>query len=94
MCTMGKYLEGKDRQSVNAAKITIINSGRSKDNRAIHLIRCLPFFLSYYDFILFAEHLSGKDNIAADALSRNNLSLSSINRSIMLPNCQLSSLGS
>ena len=59
----------------NAAVVAIINSGRSKDNLAMHLVRCLTFFLSYYDFVLFAEHLPGKDNIAADALSRDNLPL-------------------
>ena len=58
----------------NTAMVAIINSGRSKDNQVIHFMRCLTF-LSYYGFILLAEHLPGKDNIAADALSRNNLTL-------------------
>lgn len=83
----GKVSGGERPSSVHAAKITIINSGRSKDNRAMHLIRCLPFFLFYYDFIRFAEHLSGKDNTAADALSRNNLSLfhQQVNHAAKLP---------
>ena len=59
----------------NAAVVSIINSGRSKESRAMHLIRCLSFFLSHYDIILYAEHLPGKDNIATDALSRYNLPL-------------------
>lgn len=59
----------------NAAVVAIINSSKSKNNRAMHLIRCLTFFLSHYDMILVAEHLPGKDNIAADALSRDNLPL-------------------
>ena len=59
----------------NAAVVAIINSGRSKDSRAMHLIRCLTFFLSHFNMILFAEHLPGKDNVAADALSRDNIPL-------------------
>ena len=53
----------------------------------MHLMRFLTFFLSYYGFILFAEHLLGKDNIAADALSRNNLSLfhQHVNHAAKLP---------
>ena len=77
MCTVESNWRGKTVKCVcnNAAVVAIINSGRSKDNRAMHLMRFLTFFLSYYGFILFAEHLPGKDNIAAGALSRNNFSL-------------------
>ena len=57
----------------NAAVVAIINSGRSKDSWAMHLICCLTFFLSHFNMILFAEHLPGKDNVAADALSRGNI---------------------
>ena len=39
----------------------------------MHLIHCLTFFLSHINIILFAEHLPGKDNVAADALSRDNI---------------------
>ena len=41
----------------------------------MHLIRCLTFFLSHFNVILFAEHLPGKDNVAADGLSRDNIPL-------------------
>ena len=53
----------------------------------MHLMRCLTFFLSYYDIVLFAEHLPGKDNIAADALSWNNLPLfhQQVNHAAKLP---------
>ena len=56
----------------------------------MHLMRCLTFFLSYYDFVLFAEHPPGKDNIqsvAADALSRNKLSFfhQRVNHAAKLP---------
>ena len=49
------------------------------DNMAIvcshlmHLIRLLVFFASYHNFWFFAFHIEGKQNTAADALSRNNL---------------------
>ena len=59
----------------NAAVVAIINSGRSKDNRAMHLMRCLSFFLAYNGTNIFTEHLPGIDNVAADALSRDNFPL-------------------
>ena len=31
----------------NDAVVAILNSGKSKDNRAMHLVRCLTFFLSH-----------------------------------------------
>ena len=57
----------------NAAVVAIINSGRSKEYRAIHLMRCLFFFLAQYNMLILAEHIPGKDNVAADSLC--NLSL-------------------
>ena len=59
----------------NAAVVAIISSGRSKDNLVMHLMRCLTFFLAQFNIILVSEHLPGKNNVAADALSRNNLPL-------------------
>ena len=32
----------------NAAVVTIVNSGRSKMDRAKHLMRCLSFFLAWW----------------------------------------------
>ena len=59
----------------NAAVVAILNSGQSKDKLAMHLIRCLFFFLAHFNVFLFAQHLPGRDNVAADALSRDNLPL-------------------
>ena len=59
----------------NAAVVAIINSGKSKDNRAMRLMRCLSFYLAHYSIYIYAEHIPGKDNVAADALSRDNLPL-------------------
>ena len=41
----------------------------------MHLLRCLVFFAAVYHFDLVAEHLPGTHNLAADALSRNDLTL-------------------
>ena len=48
----------------NAAVVMIINPGWSKDNLhvAMHLKRCLSFFLSNFN-ILVEEHLPGKDSM-------------------------------
>ena len=57
----------------NAAVVSIINSGRSKDELAMHLVRCLAFFAAYFEYRVQAIHIPGRENGAADALSRNRL---------------------
>ena len=59
----------------NAAVVAVVNSGRSKDNLVMHLLRCLYFFAAHFNCFLFAQHLPGRKNVAADALSRDNASL-------------------
>ena len=44
----------------NAAMVAIINSGMSKDERAMHLMRCLFFFLAKFGVTLFWEHIPGE----------------------------------
>lgn len=56
----------------NAAVVAIIKSGKSKDDRVMHLMRSLFFFLAHHKVVLSAEHLPGVMNGAADALSRDN----------------------
>ena len=70
----GKQWQGKSIRCRcdNAAAVAIINSGSSKDDRAMHLMRSLFFFLAKYNVALWAEHIPGGQNGAADALSRNN----------------------
>ena len=58
----------------NAAVVAIIRSGSSKDPVAMHLMRCLFFFTAVYQLVLAPQHLPGKDNAAADHLSRDALS--------------------
>ena len=56
----------------NAAVVAIINSGSSRVQEAMHLMRCLAFIAAKYEFTIFATHIPGVDNVLADALSRNN----------------------
>ncbi len=57
----------------NAAVVAIVNSGRSKMDRAMHLMRCLSFFLARWGVSLVCRHIPGTQNGAADALSRGDL---------------------
>ena len=57
----------------NAAVVAVINSGRSKDTFVMHLMCCLFFFQAVFSISLHAVHLPGKNNVAADCLSRDNL---------------------
>ena len=59
----------------NAAVVSIINSGSSRVQEAMHLMRCLAFLAAKDEFYIFATHIRGVDNTLADALSRNNGSL-------------------
>ncbi len=59
----------------NAAVVAIVNSGRSKVDRVMHLMRCLSFLLARWNMSFVCEHIPGVDNGAADALSRDSLSL-------------------
>ena len=57
----------------NAAVVAILRSNSSKHPLVMHLLSCLSFFVAYYQLYLDPVHLPGKDNEAADALSRDNL---------------------
>ena len=60
----------------NQAMVEVIDSGSSKEDILImHLLRCVFFISAHHDFALWATHIPGKNNIAADAISRNNLAL-------------------
>ena len=59
----------------NAAMVAIVNSGSSRNSQAMHLRRCLAFLAAKGDFRLRAVHIRGVENVAADALSRNNLNV-------------------
>ena len=82
----------------NAAVVAIVNSGRSKVDRAMHQMQCLSFFLAHWKVTLVFCHFLGVANSAADALSR--ILLSSFQRLVPLvdkeptsiPECMLQCL--
>ena len=55
----------------NAAVVSIIGKGSSRDKEAMHLARCLAFFQAEFDVQLMASHIKGVKNVLADALYRN-----------------------
>ena len=57
----------------NAAVVAILRSGTSRHFLVMHLLRCLFFFVAYYQIYLDPVHLPGSCNEAADSLSRNNI---------------------
>ena len=59
-------------QCDNLSLVTAINKGACKDILVMHLLRCMWFFVAHFDISIMAKHLPGKDNTAADKLSRNN----------------------
>ena len=66
-------------QCDNEAVVHIINSGTSKNQRVMGLMRCLHFIVARFDLIISATHIAGSTNCLADALSRDNLSYFFIN---------------
>ena len=62
-------------RSDNMAVVSLLKSRTSRDPLLMHMLRCLAFYAAYYSFQITAEHIPGILNTAADAISRNNLSL-------------------
>lgn len=58
----------------NEAVVSVINRQSAKEPLLCHQLRCLFFISASYEFELCATHTPGVENVAADALSRNNLS--------------------
>lgn len=58
----------------NQATVTIIQSRYSRDDEVMHLLRCLFFVEAAFNFSFIPEHVPGRYNDLADALSRNNIS--------------------
>jgi len=57
----------------NMSVVHVLNSTYSKDPHLMHMIRVLVFLAAYFNFWFRAEHIEGRSNCLADALSRNNL---------------------
>ena len=58
----------------NAAVVAIVQSGSSKDDLVMHLMRCFFYICARDSVYVTAEHIPGEGNVA-DSLSRNNVSL-------------------
>ena len=73
----GRQWQGHLVQMVvdNMSVVQVLNSTYSKDPHLMHLIRILVFLAAHYDFWFQAQHIEGKANHLADALSRNNVDL-------------------
>ena len=71
----GRYWSGKSVLFVadNLSVIQVLTSRRASDTRLMHLLRCLFFLEAHFGFDHAARHIKGKDNVAADALSRDRL---------------------
>lgn len=59
----------------NTAVVAMLSKWSAGPVSAHHLLRCLYFYSAYYQFDFSAKHISGVDNVLADALSRNHLHL-------------------
>ena len=59
-------------QCDNSAVVALVNSGSSREQTLMHLMRCLVFIMAKFNFVVSAKHIKGADNDLADALSRNN----------------------
>ena len=60
-------------QCDNLSLVTAISKGSSREPKVMQLLRCLWFFVAFFDIELRAEHIAGSNNFVADHLSRNNM---------------------
>jgi len=51
--------------------VVAISKGSSKDKEVMRMLRCLWFFVAYFNIDLHVEHIPGVKNTTADQLSRN-----------------------
>ena len=59
----------------NMAVVQVVRNLNASNPLLCHLLRCLYFYSAHFRFTFSATHIPGVQNIAADALSRQNLSL-------------------
>ena len=59
----------------NMAVVQVVEKLSAYDPRLCHMLRCLYFYSAHFQFTFSATHIPGVQNIAADALSRHNLTL-------------------
>ena len=59
----------------NEAVVKAIQNHNAHEDTLIQLLRCLFFYSARFQFHFSAKHIPGKDNVIADAISRNNTTL-------------------
>ena len=59
----------------NMAVVAVIQKRSAKNDLLTHFLRCICFYGAYFHFEFSASHVPGEHNTAADALSRDNLTL-------------------
>ena len=57
----------------NLSVVVTANKGSTKEERVMHLLCCLWFFVAHYDLDLVVKHIPGVANSIADDLSSNNM---------------------
>ena len=84
-------------QCDNQGAVAVVNSGYSKVQAIMHLLRCLFFIRARFNIYLRAMYIPGEGNVLADAISRDNLDIlfaqvprAAVSRTILPP--QLSTL--
>ena len=60
-------------QCNNLSLVSALSKGSSKDTDVMRLLRCLWFFVAFFDIELRSEHIAGCINCTADHLSRNQM---------------------
>lgn len=62
-------------QCDNLSLVTTIIKDFSRDKEVMRLLRCLWFFVAYFDIDLHTDYIAGTVNTTADQLSRNHMYL-------------------
>ena len=72
----GPQLQGHQvlYQCDNSGVVAAIKKGSARDLVVMQLLRSLWFFVAHYELNIVCEHIAGSSNVAADHLSRNNIS--------------------
>ena len=55
----------------NMAVVAVVNTGSSRDKSMMQLMRSMFFLVAHFLVQIRAVHVNGANNVAADALSRN-----------------------
>jgi len=62
-------------KSDNTSIVAAITKGSANDDLCMHLLRCLWFFVAYYDISISIVYVPGHTNCTADHLSRHHMTL-------------------